>query len=519
MELLGLLAITVVAAAIRLAYVGSGGAWDADQGTEMLALWRAMSEGQLPLFGPAATSLGSSFHHGALYYDLLLPAAWLSHGDPRAIVAEIAAVNVTVVPMLWWVARSIGGRATGLIVAVMAATSADLVFFSSFIWNPTFIEPGAALAVLGAWQAWRTRRPAWWVVAAVGFTVAAQAHVAAAVLAVPLGATFLLDLKRTPSVSRPRIARWGLAAGALVVVSYLPVIFHEITSGFGEIHGMVSYVSSPPGYVDSGPLARLAIATIRIPAWPLTGWPFFELRPGLLPALAVAGAMATAIPLLLLRTWRHGRTISGDDVAGTDERAGIAFVAGGLALTVFCLGLGLRAVSELNLTMTEQYHIASDSFVLIAAGSTLGVMWHAGGGKGRHAGRVVALALLATFVGWNAFQWAPLDPPGGSWTEAQAAATRLESRAAGSPLALVNLSEARGKDAYVYPLLRDGTSLVEPQAASYVVLLCDAFWQNGCGGPAEEGWRLTNPAGDHLTLVDRFWAAPDRLMSVYRRSP
>lgn len=520
-ELIAVVAITIAAAVVRFAHVASGGPWDQDQGIEMLAIWTALTSGHLPLFGPAATSLESSFHHGALYYDLLLPAAWLSHGDPRAVLAEIAAINIPVVPMLWWVARSIGGRATGLIVALMAAASADLVFFSSFIWNPTFIEPGAALGVLGAWQAWHTRNPRWWLAAAAGVTLAAQAHVAAAVLGLPLGAVFLLDLRRASDGSRRRVALWGLASVALILLTYLPVIYNELTGGFSEIRGMASYVSSPPGSVSAGPVTRLLFTAIRIPAWPLTGWPFFELRAGLLLALAVAVAMATAILLLVLRTWRDRATISGDEVSAADERHGVAFVVGGLVLIVVTLALGLRAVSELNLTMTEQYHTAADPFVLLAAGIILGAIWRGRRtGKARYLGRAVTITLLAVFVGFNAAHWPPVTPPDGGWTAAQAAATRIEHTAAGGKIALVPLYEPKGIDAYLYPLRRDGITLVAPDEASTVVLLCDSGWiTQGCGGAQEERWRSSQASGGTLTLVDRFNAAPDRIMSVYRRSP
>ena len=519
-ELIGLIAITIAAAVLRFAYVASGGPWDSDQGTEMLAIWTAMTTGQLPLFGPAAISVGSTFHHGALYYDLLLPAAWLSHGDPRAILAEIAAVNTLVVPMLWWVARSIGGRSTGLIVALMAAISADLVFFSTFIWNPTFIEPGAALGLLAAWQAWRTRNPRWWLVAAAGVALAAQAHVAAAVLALPLGVAFLLDLRRASGGARRRTALWGLMGVALVVATYLPVIFHEFSGGFGETRGIASYLSSPTGSVPISPVARLIFAAIRIPAWPLTGWPYFELLPGLWAAVVVALTIATASLLLLLRTWRHGATISCDEVPAADERHGIALVAGGLGLIVLVLGLGLRAVSELNVTMTEQYHAAADPFVLVVAGVALGVIWQAGHlGRTRYLGRLVAIVFVALFVGWNAAHWPPLTSYG-NWTDAQAVANRIEHDAAGGHIALVPLFEPKGVDAYSFPLLRDGITVVAPQQASTVVLLCDSGWiEQGCGGDQEAQWLLSNGSSGTLTLIDRFDAAPDRIMSVYRRSP
>jgi hypothetical protein len=517
-ELLAIAAITLAAAVIRFAYVASGGNWDMDQGTEMMALWTAISTGQLPLYGPAA-SLGSSFHHGAIYYDLLLPAAWLSHGDPRVVVAEIAAWNVTVVPILWWVARSIGGRAGGLIVAVMAATSADLVFFSTFIWNPTLIEPGLALGLLGTWQAWQTENPRWWLAAGAGVMLAAQAHVAAAVVVLPLGLVFLLDLRRGPAGSRRRIGLWGLAGLGVLAATYLPVASHEISNGFPEARGIISYVSSPPGGVTVGPLARLIFAAIRLPAWPLTGWPYFEREPGLVIAFAAALAMAVVLPILILRVWRHGGTVSGGESEALDERDGVALVAGGLGLIVLALGLGLRAVSELNTSMTEQYHMAADPFVLIGAATALASVWYVRRvGRFSRPGRPIVALVLVGFVAYNAAQW-PAVGGGGNWTDAQAAAAQIERDAAGGPIALVSLYEPATADAYAYPLLRDRVQLVGTSDAPTVVLLCDTDWLKGCGGSAEDSWMAARPAVGGLTLVDRIWAAPNRVLSVYRRSP
>lgn len=518
-ELIGLAAITIAAAVIRFVPVPSGGPWDSDQGTELLALWSAMITGQLPLYGPAATSLGSTFHHGALYYDLLLPVFCLTHGDPRAVLAEIAALNTLVVPMLWWVARSIGGRATGWIVAIMAATSADLVFFSTFIWNPTFIEAGAALGLLGAWQAWRTGNPRWWVAAAAGLILAAQAHVAAGVLAIPLGLVYLLDLWRSRSRALRRTALWGLAATALIVASYLPVIYQEVTGGFSELRGIASYIGSPPGYVQVSPIARMVFAAIRIPVWPLTGWPYFELGPGVLLALAVFLALAVAWSLMLLRTWRHHLSISNDEVPREDERHGFAFIVGGLLLIIVTLGLGLRAVSELNITMTEQYHTAADPFVLVAVGITLGAIWSAGQpGWARQARRTGTFLILAAFVALNAAHWSPVTP-GGSWSDAQAAASRIERDAAGSAITLVPLYVTKGTDAYLYPLLRDGITTVTPDKASVVVLICDAMWiKVGCDGYEQYDWLRFNSQGLGLRLVDSFDPAPDKTIFVYRRA-
>ena len=84
---------------------------------------------------------------------------------------------------------------------------------------------------------------------------------------------------------------------------------------------------------------------------------------------------------------------------------------------------------------------------------------------------------------------------------------------------MVPLFEAKGTSAYAYPLERDGLTLVQPDLATTVVLLCDSFWLKGCGGSQEDGWVLENAAGQGLHMVDRFPAAPDRLLTVYKRGP
>ena len=116
-----------------------GADWDSDQGSEMLAIWNALHSGTIPQLGPLAST--GTFHHGALYYDLMLPGAWLGGGAPTGVLIETALAGLMVVPMVWWVARSIGGPAAGLSAGLLAATSGGLVGFSTFIWKRTLIEP------------------------------------------------------------------------------------------------------------------------------------------------------------------------------------------------------------------------------------------------------------------------------------------------------------------------------------------------------------------------------------------
>ena len=317
-ELGCLAAILAVAAAARFANLPARGGWDSDQGTEMLALRNAISGGGLPTFGPLAISVGGTFHHGALYYDLLLPAAWLGNGDPTFVVAEIALLSLLVVPIVWWIARSISGTAAGLMAAILAAVSASLIGYATFIWNPTLVEPAAAVAFLGAWQAWRTARPQWWLVAAAGSAVAMQSHVAAGVIVVPMAAAFLADLRRAPG-RRRRIAAWGAAGVALVALIYLPLIAYELSHDFAETRGMIGYFTGPDSTPAADPLARLVFSAIRILAWPLTRWPLVDLKPSFLPSLAVAIALAATLVWHVVKT--GARASSASATPGAPHRA------------------------------------------------------------------------------------------------------------------------------------------------------------------------------------------------------
>ena len=523
-ELIGLAAILAVAAAVRFANLPARGGWDSDQGTEMLAMRNAVSGGGMPVFGPPAISVGGTFHHGALYYDLLLPATWIGNGNPTFVVAEIALLSLLVVPIVWWISRSIGGPAAGLMAAALAAVSASLIGYATFIWNPTLVEPAAAVAFLGAWEAWRTGRPQWWLVAAAGSAVAMQSHVAAGVIVVPMAAAFLAALRRTPTGRRRRVAAWGVAAVALVALSYLPVIAYESSHDFAETRGMIGYFVGPDTTPARDPLTRVLFSAIRILAWPLTRWPLVDLKTAFLPAAAVAVTLAVT---LAWRVRRVGAPASGAEPAPDADEArraavseldGLRFVGGMLLLVVLALGLGLKAVSEVQELPTEQYHVVADPLVFVAAGVVLAGFWRAGGaGLARQMGRIAAVAAMAGLIAWNVGHWPPLDSPDGGWPAAQAAATRIEGIAAGAPVALVPLFEEKGSDAYAYPLQRDGVVLVDVARADTVVVLCDTFWLKGCSGQAESAWQATQPAG--LTQVDRFAAAPDRIITVYRRSP
>ena len=160
LELAVLIAILVLAALTRLPGIDARGQWDADQGTDMLVLRALVEDGELPLLGPR-TSIGS-FHHGAVYYWLLAPAAFLSGADPVAVTVEIALLGIGAVAAVWWLARLVGGPLAAAVAGLLAAVSPAGIDESTFIWNPNPIPLFAALAFVGVVLARRSGRARWW---------------------------------------------------------------------------------------------------------------------------------------------------------------------------------------------------------------------------------------------------------------------------------------------------------------------------------------------------------------------
>jgi hypothetical protein len=512
----------------------------------MLALWNALHSGQIPQLGPAASVGG--FHHGALYYYLLLPAVWLGRGDPAWVLLEISLAGLLVVPAVWWVGRSIGGPGAGLVAAFVAATADSLIMFSGFIWNATLVQPASALALVGVWQAWNSRRPRWWLLAAAGTAVAMQAHVAAAVLLLPVGAAWLASLKRGPSAQRRRILGWGAVSIGLVLFTYTPLIAYELSHDFAETRALIAFAIGPGSAAAHGLAARLAIGWLRCLAWPLTGWPLF--RGGSTPMFQLPTSSDLVWPviaagiLLLGLIWRatwaaiavrraasagepEGRSpVVGPAVPAVHsemregERAGTLLIVGSLIAMITALALLLSPVSQMSTVLVEQYHVVVDPFVVVAVGLVLGALWNARIPHAflRMACRAMVFVALSGLLAWNALAWTSLTGPNPSWHDAQQAATRIEGDASGQPIGSVALPYTPSFETYAYPLIRDGVTMAAPAQAPIVVVMCDSSGMDGCGGPVEEAWLANQMPGTTMTLIDRFAANSARTISVYRRS-
>ena len=531
--------LLVVAALLRLPNLATRGTWDADQGHDMLVLRGLVRDGVIPLLGPP-TSIGD-VHHGALYYYLLSPAAFLTGGDsPLAVTALIALAGIAAVLVTWWLARSIGGPVAGVVAGLAMAVSTSAVDESTFIWNPNLIALSSAIALAGAWWAWTSRDPRWWLLASVGTGITMQCHVLGVTMLPIVGALLVVDARsRTAGADRRRVVRFGLGGLAIVVLSFLPLAIHELTTDFSEINAALVYIRSGGDPAALGPLARFLVIGGRVMSWPLTGLFTSAALPGLIAASVVSVIVVALARLGTLRERQAARWL------------GLGLLWTSLALTVISPSLATVIPGLPN----DHYHAFADPMVFTLIGLGAGALWRVRserggatgaadrggassasdaastpgatpvGGRPLPIGPAFVVGAVAVLIAYNLVNQPPAIHPDGGYPAAEVAGARiLEAAGAGTPITLRSLPEFKSVEAYAYPLVRAGASVRADTGSGPVttadgalVVICDFLFEKvigaPCGGPAEATVAPPDRFGEP---VDRFLAAPGRTISVYR---
>ena len=504
-------AILVLAAILRFDALPTRGTWDADQGHDMLTLMAFVRDGVFPLVGPP-TSIGD-FHHGAAYYYLLAPSAWLGGGDPAFVVGEIALLGVLAVALVASLARSVGGTLAGVIAGLLMAISATAIDESTFLWNPNLVAFTSALAVTAAWRAWTTRRARWWLLAAAAQAATMQCHVLGFVLLPPLIVWLVADARRRTGTERRAILNVAVGAIAVIALSYVPLLASELQTRFHETTEALAFLAGGGQAVASGPLVRMVFVTLRVLAWPVTGLLIDSLAIGV-PAAVVVGTFAV---------WRAR-------VATGPEHDLARWLAATIAWSCVILGIAISGLATVTPLPVDHYHAFLDPLVYLVVGLGLAGLARLGGreapgrtperaGLGGTApvGAVAVVALMVVLAGWNIARMPPFVARDGGYPAAEVAARRIVTDVGGRTGLLASLPDFKSSEAYVYPVQRLGghlrADITDTFGLAAYVVVCDDLFVTDCGGAAED--HSVAALAEPLRLVDRFVAAPGRTISVY----
>ena len=516
--------LLLLAALLRFPDLATRGTWDGDQGHDMLVLRAFVRDGVVPLLGPP-TSIGD-VHHGAWYYYLLSPAAILTGGDsPLAVVALIAAAGVAAVGVVWWLARSIGGPWAGLVAGLALAVSAAAVDESTFIWNPNLIGLASAVALAGAWLAWRGGPTWWWIVAAIGTAVTMQCHVLGVAMLPVVAVPLVLDARRR---SLGGVVWLGIIG--VFMAAYVPLAINELTTSFSEVQAALEYLAGGRGSGETAIPVRFGIVGLRVVSWPLVGLITAAFAPAVVATAAVIG----------LTVWR-ARAASGADVtwpwAEGGERRAVRWLGWSLLWsTVFLTVAAPSLASVVPGLPNDHYHAFADPMVVVLVGLGVAALI----ASARPAGVAIAALGMVALLGWNVTHQPPAVHPDGGWPAGEAAGDRAIAAFEGAGIGpeevvqLRSLPDFKSTEAVAYPLARRGwafiaetprgvspgsldvTDLTSFEAPAGWVLLCDDLFHEAigahCGGAAEDVAAARDGFGP---LLDRFEAAPGRWVSVY----
>ncbi len=517
-------ALLVLAAVTRFVALPGRGDFDGDQGHDMLTLVRFVRDGQIPLLGPP-TSIGD-FHHGAAYYFLLAPVAWLSGGDPVAVLAAIAALGTATVGVTWWLASAMGGRVAGALAGLLIAVSPAAIEESTFLWNPNPIPFFAVVALAAAWRGRQTGRARWWALAVGSAGVVGQLHVLGNVFLPPILALAAVDAVRALRADqreRVRSVVTGVGVGiAIIVLLFVPLLIHELQTDFLETRRVGAFLGSrgsdPVGQLD--PLASLVFTGLRSIGWPLVG----------LVTSAPLAAVLTVSTALVLGIWLM--------VAGRgEERTAARWLGLTVAWSVLALTLLAPSLQTVIAGLpNDHYHAFLDPVVLILVGLTVRAM---GSGSGQlvsvdRAARVLLAGAVIGLVAFNVGRWPPATQANGGWPAARDAGVRIVALAPGSSFDVRSLPIFKSAEGIGFPIVHAGggatiaTDVASSRspllAGATLVIVCDRLFEDvigdACGGPAEERYLsrlrgLTAGAAGPV-LLERFDASARTSVSVYR---
>ncbi len=156
--------------------------------------------------------------NGPLYFFLLRGWIWMAGWSMYALRFFSLVFGVLMIPLAYVIGRRWFDRTTGIVTALLVATSPYLIWYSQEVKMYTLVPVLALLAIYGLQRA-LDGRPLWWAVQILSTTLAFYSHILAALL-IPV--QFLAALTCWPLTHR----RWRGALFSLVclTVPYLPML-------------------------------------------------------------------------------------------------------------------------------------------------------------------------------------------------------------------------------------------------------------------------------------------------------
>ncbi len=202
--------------------------FELDQSRDAAVVDLALNQGigNLPLLGPKAA--GSFLRLGPIFYYFEYLSALVFGHTPAGMTGLNGLFSILAIPLFYYFARRYFNLKIALALTTLFATSLFLILYARFSWNPNSLPFFILLTMYALLRAVdeAEKRNRWWLtLGAFAMVIATQLHFVA-FLGLPAIAIFFLFIKR------PHIQwRYWLAAMAVAVVLYVPMVVNELKTG------------------------------------------------------------------------------------------------------------------------------------------------------------------------------------------------------------------------------------------------------------------------------------------------
>ena len=411
------------------------------------------------------------------------------------------------------------------------AVSTAAVDESTFIWNPNLIALSSSIALAGAWRAWIVTRSA--LVGPGGRRGGRHDAVPRPWRDPPAGrgALFIADLRRRgPGPERRSVARAGPSASWSCIVAYVPLLVHELTTGFAEVRAALDYLG---GGRDAGAAAlpiRFGIVGLRVVSWPLVG---------LITAGFVAAVVAAALVIaIVVWRWRAPST-------PRRERVAVRWLGLGLLWTVAALTVAAPSLASVVPGLpNDHYHAFADPMVFVLVGLGVAAMARTVGDPADRAGR----ARRSRSPRRASSRSSPGTSPTSRRRSIPTAGSSRDGRRRPGDRGIAHGGRRGGRgrrasitarlqvtEAMAYPLIRAGQAVIArtPQGVSpgsadpvsvaaagpsALVLLCDDLFRGGDRGSLRRAGRGHDHADHADATGGRCWTGSRRIPAAGSRS-
>ncbi|MFZ3010712.1 MAG: glycosyltransferase family 39 protein [Microgenomates group bacterium] len=213
--LITLTGIILLGAILRLINVSDTFFFGYDQARDIHEVYEMVTLPKLKVVGPGTDIPG--LFSGPLFYYLLAIPYTLFNFNPNSAILLLILINLSGIPLLYYLGKKMGGQTVGFIASILWATSFEQANFSRFLSNPSFLSIIAIILFFGLYT-WCVEKK-WWglplSVIGLGLGTQLDFYLIYLIMVYPL-VYFLFK----PSLNKKNIV-WSLICGGLLFSTFL----------------------------------------------------------------------------------------------------------------------------------------------------------------------------------------------------------------------------------------------------------------------------------------------------------